>query len=194
MLEKRERIALGFAGTRREAGLVWCTPADPSKELKARLGVLAYLEAQGKDRVSHENVRQAVMEARSAHDIERFLVNPLGWRPDMRTWQSEFGRIRGEELVQSLNQAQMEAAVDGFLTAFEGGEFLPEDNPELLGHLQNMRTRATEHGQRLEPPRPGHPISLAQAAILAYEAAATMEPRGGILMYDEALGRYRRIL
>jgi phage terminase large subunit-like protein len=164
-------VALGFSGTYTgtSAGLVGCTP-------EGFVFVVGHWDpptgASPEWRVSRAEVSAAVAQAMEKWEVSGLAVNPSGWEQDMETWTEEYGSPPVIEWPVRKRQRFIDAC-GKFYAAVTTGTLSHDGNPALAKHLGNARAKTVGEENYITHASDGQPITLAQAAVLAFEQHAT---------------------
>lgn len=187
------RIGLGFDGSISDDStfLVGCTEAG-------HLFVIGGWERPRYDdgrpvkdwRVPRLEVGDAVRKAFARWSVGRMFGDPPKWATELEVWAEEFrqpgatAEERERVLAFDTNQhSRFARAVDRFLTSIREGSLSHAGDARLTAHveaahLKKLRSTADEADNRtmyaLVKGEDGRKIDAAVAAVLAFEAAATM--------------------
>lgn len=163
-LAAKDRIGLGFVGVDGCVALVGC-------RLKDRL-VEPVAVWDGRTPEPSE-VEAAVRDAFERFTVARMLVNPWGWMTELERWATRYG----EKVVLRFpvrEDARMEVVLDRWDTAVHTGQLSHVGDETLSKHVLACSTRKdarTGNVRNLVPKSPELSIVVAQAAVLAHEAA-----------------------
>jgi phage terminase large subunit-like protein len=162
-LEEKSRVALAFVGSSStRAALVAC-----SKD-----GLLDLLELW-EEIVPRSDVNRAVQWAFEHFDVGQMFLDPRQWRTEAEKWAEQFGEEKVLEFP-TTSPRRMAPAIDRFRVAMAEGEVHHDGDEDLSRDVAAARIRTGRSGPMLEEASPSRPIDAAIAAVLAYEAAATM--------------------
>lgn len=163
-------VTLGFAGSRfGVAGLV------ASNVHGGRCEVIARFEAAGGS-IPEADVTEAMVAAFERFEVWRLYVNPPPWEAAIDVWRGLFGEKR--VIDWSTNRPrQMAAACRLFKKAIDDGDLTHAADDSFAAHVEacirHGEPYEDEQGQPLwtiRPPDDEHPIVLATAAVLSWEA------------------------
>jgi phage terminase large subunit-like protein len=166
-LERGDRIALGFDGSRRgdATGIVGCRLEDG---LLVPLGVW-----EAPKGVRDWEIPTSEVDAGIANAMEHFRVvcgyfDPPLWQSEIDGWAREYG----EQAVMRYhtNRSKFMAACERFRTDVLAGLVRHNGDERLTRHVLNAQVREARGGYWLDKPSSPDKIDLAVAAVLAYEA------------------------
>lgn len=166
-----ELVTLGFAGSRfGVAGLVASTVVD------GRVTVWERFEAPEGGKIAEADVTEAMVAAFDRFQVWRLYVNPPPWEAAIDEWRGLFGERR--VIDWSINRPrQWAAACRLFRKAIDDGDLVHGGNAALGEHvgacIKHAEPYEDETGQPLwtvRAPDAEHPIVLAVAAVLSWEA------------------------
>lgn len=131
-------------------------------------------------RIPRLEVEEAVASAFDRFRVGRMLCDPSLWRVEIERWARRFGEDVVLEFPQ--NDRRMAPATDRWLSAIRSGELSHDGDSRLRGHVVAARAkpssvRADADGRRLPvlvKGEDGRKIDGAVAAVMSFEAAATM--------------------
>jgi hypothetical protein len=174
-----ERIALGFDGSKsRDAtALVGCT-AD------GYLWPILILERPANApegwKIDRKAVADALHDTFERYDVQWLYADPWQWQDEVDDWAEKWpGKV--VELPTNSTR-RMAPAVDRFRTAIVQASASHSGDVALSRHVLNARLKAVGRNDDgrgahiIEKAGAGRFIDAAVAAILAYEAAAAIEP------------------
>lgn len=161
-IERGERVGLGFVGNERCVALVACRLSDRMLE-PVRVW---------EDGLAEHGEADVELEAAFARwKVGGLLVNPWGgWHFDADRWCQRWGK----EIALRFpvrEDARMARALENWDTALMTGQLSHVGDEVLSRHVLRSAVRKTKAGDQLEPMDPRDPITVAQAAVLAHEAA-----------------------
>lgn len=183
-LQAGDQIALGFDGSQYHdaTALVACRVSDG---LLVPLGIWAP-DGHVDWEVPRNQVQIAVDHAFSTFEVVAMAADPPDWRAEIDLWQRTWGeRVYG---FATNKVGLMAPAIDRLKTAIvTGRDVLHTGERRLTEHVLNARTKETPSGDILKKERKDsqHKIDAAVAAVLAFEARATVrrtERKPGVLM------------
>lgn len=175
------RIGVGFDGSHSHDGtaVVICDDAG-------RLRLELLIEREPTDppgwTVPRRDVHDVMADLFGRFEVVRLLADPFFWRDELDGWAADYGDV---VLAHPTNSARrFGPAVDRFMAAIAEGRISHNGDRRLARHLANARLvrgpgRASDDGHALytiEKAGPGRLIDASVAAILAYEAVATVGP------------------
>lgn len=120
----------------------------------------------GSWRVPHDEVDQAVAEARARWDVRELAADPRLWQRDMEAWAR--AGVPVVEFPQS--PARMTAAAQRFYEAVTTGTMRHTGDPRLGRHIGNTTIRPNGQPAK-EHKDSGRKIDAGIAAVMAYERA-----------------------
>jgi hypothetical protein len=178
-LTATESIALGFDGSHSKDGtaLVGCTR-------DGWLFPVAVLErppnAPDGWRIDRREIHKALSFVFETYNVGFLYADPWQFQSELDTWSEKWpGRV----VEFPTNQVRkMAPAVDRFRSGVIEGHASHDGDPDLTRHVLNARLRsagrdADDRGMwTLEKAGPGRLIDACIAAVLAFEAAAQLEP------------------
>ena len=161
-IEAKERVGLGFVGTERCVALVACRLSDR---------LIEPVRVWEGDEPSRTDVDAEVEACFARWKVERLLANPWsGWHFDVDRWSQRWG----EKVALRFpvrEDARMAVALENWDTAVVTGQLRHVGDEVLSRHVLRCAVRKTKAGDQLEPMDPRDPITAAQAAVLAHQAA-----------------------
>lgn len=164
------RIGLGFGASEDGAALVGATEAG----VLFSLGLWERPQGDADWRVPRAEVDRAVTSAFSTFSVGRFLASPREWVGEVERWVERHGELVLAFPTSSVRR--MDPAISRFRVAAIEGGLHHDDGRDLARHVANAQLRSSTAGYVLSKASPSRAIDAATAAVLAFEAAATMEP------------------
>lgn len=169
-------VVLAFWGgtSRSDAGLVGCT-AD------RYLWVIGAWEPPSPMRVTDGEVDatlEAAQERWTVRELVCSRVGGSGWIDEIESWHERWGNV--VEMPVS-SPARMGPAGDRLYTAVMDREVTHDGHPALSRHVANAVPVRSVHGTHIRAQADGLAISLARAAVLAFE-------RGSVVLGDLLVG------
>jgi len=177
-LRSTDKIALGFRGQTRNgaAALVACRLEDSA------IFVLKAWETPDNQKLAeipYTEVDEFVRLSLEIHNVLLFFAAPQNWQDIVGRWYEE-----NEDVVEEFwtnQRLKLAKAVEQFETAVYGGRITHDGSEVLTRHIENCQTeelpgelhyirKATTHSRNY--------ISVAEAAVLAFEAAQEAIQRG----------------
>jgi len=178
-LEEGARITLGFDGSHSRDGtaLIGCTEGG-------WLFPVEILERPAKApddwRIDRQRIHRAVEHMFSVYDVACLYADPWQWQSELDGWEERWpDRIL---TVPTNSTRRMPAIVDRFRFALQEGHLSHDGDDDLRRHVLNARLRQVGRSDEgrgvyvVEKPGPGRLIDGCVAAMLAFEAAANLEP------------------
>lgn len=160
-LQPKDRVGLGFVGVDRCVALVGCRLADR---------LLQPLAIWEDEEPSRDDVDAAVEDAFERFRVPMMLVNPWGWKSDLERWAGRYG-LKVVLRFPVREDARMAVALDRFETAVGTAQLLHVGAEPLTKAVAASATKTTKSGHQLVAKEPRLGITVAQAAVLAHEAA-----------------------
>lgn len=170
-----ELVTLGFAGSRfGRAGLVASSVAG------GRVTLVAAFEAPANGTIPEADVTAAMIAAFERFQVWRLYVNPPPWEAAVDEWRGLFGERR--VIDWPINRPrQMAAACRLFRKAIDDGDLGHDGNEDLSAHVEacikhtEPYEEPNDQGElvpvwTIRAPDAEHPIVLAVAAVLSWEA------------------------
>jgi hypothetical protein len=163
---KGSEITLGFYGdiNRDSAGLVGCTTTG-------YLFVIDHWEPPVGIRITDSEVEKAISDAYKQWKINEFATSKMasGWIDEIEDWHELYGNVAD---IPINSAARMGPACDRLYNAIHDHDAKHDGNPALARHVQSCIPNKSIHGTYIRPaPGENQHISLARAAVLAYERA-----------------------
>lgn len=169
-------VVLAFWGgtSRGDAGLVGCT-AD------RYLWVVGAWEPPSPMRVTDGEVEAALEAAHESWTVRELVcsrVGGSGWIDEIESWHEQWGNVVE---VPVSSPARMGPAGDRLYTAVMDREVTHDGHPALTRHVANAVPVKSVYGTHIKAQADGLAISLARAAVLAFE-------RGSVVLGDLLVG------
>ncbi len=122
-------------------------------------------EGGPKWKVPRHEVEAAVAEMFAEWKVERFGVDPSGWRSEVQGWAERYGAEVVLEVPPS--NERMAPACEQFLSDVIDGKISHDADPRLFDHVRNAVGKKTTRGQtvRKEGPESPRKIDLAVCAV-----------------------------
>lgn len=175
-LRKSDRIALGFRGQTRNGAtaLVACRLRDNA------IFVLKHWETDDKDtsEIDWASVDEWVRASLEKYNVKLFFIAPQNWQDVAARWAEDW-EDECEEFWTS-NKARYAKAIEQFETAVSTKRLVHNGEEVLTRHIENAQEEDTPSGKliRKVTKKSSLYISVAEAAVLAFEAAQEAIERG----------------
>lgn len=125
--------------------------------------------------VNRREVEDVVEGAFARYQVLGMYADPWGWRSELQRWREGFG-VGAVQEFNTAARVRMGPATDAFMTAALAGALKWDGSPALKAHVLAAVAVRTQAGDVLaKDARRPQKIDLAVAAILAHEAARTIE-------------------
>lgn len=173
-LKKGDRIAIGFRGQTRNGAtaIVACRLKDSA------LFVLKSWEVEDDKEVPWRAVDESMRDILDKYNVVLAFFAPQNWQDIVARWYEVH-----EDIVEEFwtsNKSKMAKAVEQFETAVNAERLKHDGDAVLRRHIENAETEDTPSGLMIRKVTKNSSkyISVAEAAVLAYESAQVAIQRG----------------